>query len=158
MICTTLYPECRPQINHTLSNLPSRTHPKSSWAVQDKIVKKRQSLSGIPQKSPKICGRIPRDSETNKTFFLWKMFNFLITWRSLAQTWQQGHLGGKIFSPNVHWWANQACSWLLRTLNILHYLNLSMFLRTIILAIIWYTPNMIVPHKWTQIWWLGLPN
>ena len=29
------YPECRPQINHTLSNLASRTHPKSSPAVQD---------------------------------------------------------------------------------------------------------------------------
>ena len=29
------YPECRPQINHTLSNLASRTHPMSSLAVQD---------------------------------------------------------------------------------------------------------------------------
>ena len=29
------YPECRPQINHIFSNLASRTHPKSSLAVQD---------------------------------------------------------------------------------------------------------------------------
>ena len=42
--------------------------------------------------------------------------------------------------------------------SILHYLNLSMYLPTIIIAIIKYTPNMTVPHKWTQIWRLALPN
>ena len=42
--------------------------------------------------------------------------------------------------------------------NILHYLNLSMFLPKNVLAIVWYTPNMIVPHNWTQIWQLALPN
>ena len=42
--------------------------------------------------------------------------------------------------------------------NILHYLNLSINSPSIILLIIWYTPNIIVPHKWTQIWWLALPN
>ena len=35
MISTTIYPECRPQINHILSNLASLTLPKSSSAVQD---------------------------------------------------------------------------------------------------------------------------
>ena len=39
-----------------------------------------------------------------------------------------------------------------------HYLNLSIHLPTIILPIILNTPNMIVPHKWTQIWWLSWPN
>ena len=33
-----------------------------------------------------------------------------------------------------------------------YYLNLSINSPTIILSIIWYTLNMIVPHKWTQIW------
>ena len=42
--------------------------------------------------------------------------------------------------------------------NILHYLNLSIHLPTIILSIIWYTPISIIPHKWTQIQWLALPN
>ena len=34
--------------------------------------------------------------------------------------------------------------------NILHYLKLSIYLQLIILAIIWYSSNMIAPHKWTQ--------
>ena len=42
--------------------------------------------------------------------------------------------------------------------NISHYLNLSTYLLTIILAIISYTPNMTVPHKWTQICRLASPN
>ena len=36
--------------------------------------------------------------------------------------------------------------------NISHNLNLTMFLPMIILAIIWYTPNMIVLYKCTQNW------
>ena len=40
--------------------------------------------------------------------------------------------------------------------NILHKLNFSIYSPTIFLAIIWYTPSMIVPHKWTQIWCLAL--
>ena len=39
--------------------------------------------------------------------------------------------------------------------NISHYLNLSIYLPTIILSIIWYTPNMTAPHKWTKICWLA---
>ena len=45
-----------------------------------------------------------------------------------------------------------------KDLNISHYLKLSIYLPTIILAIISYTPNMTVPHKWTQICWLASPN
>ena len=37
--------------------------------------------------------------------------------------------------------------------NISYYLNLSLYLPTIILAIIQYIPNMTVPHKWTRIRW-----
>ena len=36
-----------------------------------------------------------------------------------------------------------------------HYLNLSIYLPTIILAIIQYTPNMTVPYKSTKICWLA---
>ena len=39
-----------------------------------------------------------------------------------------------------------------------NYLNLSMYLPTIIIAIIKYTPNMIIPTKWTQICSLLLVN
>ena len=46
MISTTLYPECRPQISHILSNLASRTHLKSSSAVQD------PSSQGLARTSP----------------------------------------------------------------------------------------------------------
>ena len=42
--------------------------------------------------------------------------------------------------------------------NISHYLNLSIYLPTIILAIIEYKPNATVPHKWTKICWLASPN
>ena len=46
---------------------------------------------------------------------------------------------------------NQARSWLLRTLNISHYFNLSINSLPIILRIIYNRPNMIIPLKWTQI-------
>ena len=42
--------------------------------------------------------------------------------------------------------------------NISHYLNSSIYLSTIILAIVLCIPNMIVPYTWTSIWWLSLPN
>ena len=55
--------------------------------IRDYSVKKRQSLSGIPHKSPK----------QTKHFFFEKCFNFFITWKSLAQTGQQG--GKILFFP-----------------------------------------------------------
>ena len=43
------------------------------------------------------------------------------------------------------------CGWLSRKF-------LSIYLPTIIIAIIWYIPNMTVPHKWTKSCWLASPN
>ena len=45
----------------------------------------------------------------------------------------------------------QTCLWLLRILNTSHYLNLSIYSPT-------YISCMNVPHKWTQIWCIALPN
>ena len=62
-----------------------------------------------------------------------------------------------IFSPNVH--VCQQCTLVVvKDSNISHYLNAWAYLVMIILAIIWCTPNMTVPHKWTQICWLVSPN
>ena len=41
--------------------------------------------------------------------------------------------------------------------NISHHFNVSINSPTVIFPIIQYTPNLIVPHKWTQMWWLVLP-
>ena len=42
--------------------------------------------------------------------------------------------------------------------NISQYLNLSIYLPTIIHPITKYTPNMTAPHKWAQICRLASPN
>ena len=79
---------------------------------------------------------------------LWK---FSITWNGYMQPVQ--------FSQQTwHWWAEKNTPVVANDSDISHDLNWSMNLPTIIVAIIQYTPNMIVPHKLTQIWCSALPN
>ena len=53
----------------------------------------------------------------NSSFYLNQTTSIKIcTWRRILITWNWYILAHEIFSPNMHWWANQAHSWLLRTL------------------------------------------
>ena len=76
----------------------------------------------------------------------------ICSWKRMFFTENWDLVTHATFSPNVHWWANMVA----KDSNISHYLNLS--INSPMIALLWYTPNMIILHKLTQIFWLELTN
>ena len=70
---------------------------------------------------------------------------YICTWQRILITKNWYILTCAVFSTDVHWWANQALSWLQRT-NILHYLNL------------WSNSQRPLPLYNAHLTWLSLTN
>ena len=94
-------------------------------------------------------------------WFVWCKFNYFNNHLWLVKN--NNHLKPRYTEPcnflTKRAWVSQQCTLVVaKDSNNSHYLNSWAYLVIIILAIIWYTPNMTVPHKWTQICWLASPN
>ena len=68
------------------------------------------------------------------------------------------YLPVQFFSPNVHWWAKQAQSRLLKTLTFCIIWTYQFISQRLSLRLYNTHPSWFFPQKWTQIWWLALPN